>query len=185
MGVKGDKEAVRTAYELSQKLYNEYPDNALAEAYTGSTLALVGRDAIDPGERIKLAMHGVKILDKAVHKDPHNIDIRVLRGYVCFRLPELYFHQTRTAVDDFKYLISRYEESRGIFTQDLYLQILYDLGLAYQNIYLQKDCDDVWKKLLSLVPDSKYKKLIHKPETARETPAASYYSAIYPDQKKN
>jgi tetratricopeptide (TPR) repeat protein len=174
LGVKGDKDSVNTAYELAKRLHEENPDNALAEAYVGSTTALLGRDAVDPGERMKLAMKGVKVLNSAVNKDYQNIDIRILRGYVCYRLPEMFFHKTSTAIDDFKYLVSRYEDNNSIFTRDFYLQVLYDLGNAYKNIFKQKECDNVWNKLLSIAPDSKYNKLINKTNGINETASTNY-----------
>lgn len=162
MGVKGNKEAVKSAYELSKKLYNENPNNYVIQAYVGSTTALLGRDAIDQGERIKLAVQGVKILDMAINNDPNNINIRTLRGYVCYRLPEMFFHKTSTAIEDFKYLVSRYEADNSILKQEFYWQILYDLGLAYKNIINHKECDKVWDKLLADTSEPKYHKLINR-----------------------
>ncbi|MGI6605415.1 MAG: tetratricopeptide repeat protein [bacterium] len=169
LGVNGDKEAVQKCYELLQQIRETNPDNVLAEAYFGSATSLLGRDAIDPNKRFKLAIQGVKILDQAVSKAPDNIDIRTLRGYVCLRLPELYFHRTATAIEDFTYLVSRYEQDQP-FSTEFYWKILFDLGVAYKQIEQIKEAEATWRKLLSAAPDPKYFTLV-----AREGMEVSEY----------
>lgn len=165
LGVDGDKEAVKKAYDIAKRLYEKDSKNASVEAYYGSVTSLLGRDAIDPSERMKLAIQGVKILDSAVLHDPQNIDIRVLRGYVCYRLPELFFHKTSHAIDDFKYLVSRYEQDNSSLKQEFYWQLLYDLGLAYKTVNKTSDYEKTWKKLSSVSTDPKYRDLLGEADT--------------------
>lgn len=160
LGVDGDKEAVKRAYDLAKKMYETDSKNHLAEAYYGSATSLLGRDAIDPGERMKLAMQGLKILDNAVLQDSQNIDIRVLRAYVSYRLPEMFFHRTFHAIDDFKYLVSRYEQGNSSIKQEFYWQLLYDLGLAYKTVNKTGDYEKTWRKLSDVSTDPKFHNLL-------------------------
>lgn len=161
-GVEGDKEAVQRAYELLERARSLEPENLLAEAYYGSTTALIGRDAIDPMERIKKATGGLKILDKVVSKDPKNIDIRILRAYVSYRLPENFFHRTATAVEDFNYLTIRYELDSGLFSDGFYEQLLYDLGMCYKRLERKREAEETWQKLLSKTKNNKYIDLLRQ-----------------------
>lgn len=164
LGVDGDKEAVKKAYELGKKMYEADSKNHLVQAYYGSATSLLGRDAIDPGERMKLAMQGLKILDNAVLQDSQNIDIRVLRAYVSYRLPEMFFHRTFNAIDDFKYLVSRYEQDNNALRQEFYWQLLYDLGLAYKTVNKTNEYEKTWRKLSSVSTDPKYNNLLGESE---------------------
>lgn len=100
-GLDGDSDAVVKSHEIFKKLYLQAPGNIMVEAHYGCLTSLLGRDEFNPNERFKLAMKGLKILDRAVSKESENIEIRNLRGYVCLRLPDMYFHRTSTAVEDF------------------------------------------------------------------------------------
>lgn len=176
-GLQGDKEAVVKAHELLAKVKELLPENNLVEAYYGSAITLLGRDAIDPMERFKKAVKGLKILDGAVSRDPENIEIRILRGNVCYRLPETYFHRTATAVEDFSYLVSRYEQDPSVFSQDYYCQLLYNLGAANKNLGRNQEANSIWQKLLSVAGETKYKELL-----SREGVQGVQNSGIIPDQ---
>lgn len=160
LGVDGDKEAVIKVYKLFEKMYEEDPDNHLVAAYYGSVTTLLGRDAIDPAEKFQKALKGNKILDRAVASDPNNHEIRILRGYVSYRLPEMYFHRTATAVEDFNYLVSSYEQDNSVFSREFYWQLLFDLGAAYKTLGQKQEAESTWTKLLSSTTDPKYKELV-------------------------
>ncbi|MHB1043899.1 MAG: tetratricopeptide repeat protein [Eubacteriales bacterium] len=162
LGIEGDKEAVKKAYNLLKKVRAMAPQNILVEAYYGCANALLGRDAIDPMERFKKAMKGLKILDGAVAKEPDNKEIRILRGFVCLRLPEMYFHRTATAVEDFSYLVSLYDNNPGVFAQEFYWQLLFNLGEAKKNLGQDEEAEAVWKKLLTKSPGNKYRQLLRQ-----------------------
>ncbi len=161
-GVDGDKDAVKKAHKLFKKICAENPGDCLAEAYLGSTTALLGRDEIEPNKRFKLALDGLKILDRAVAREPDNIEIRILRGFVCHRLPEMYFHRLSTAVEDFTYVISRYERNRRLLTRDFYCKLLFELGLDYKGLDRIEEAHAAWKKLLSVTDDSRYFELLQQ-----------------------
>ncbi|WP_248893754.1 hypothetical protein [Bacillus methanolicus] len=75
-GVDGDKKAVKIAYEIFLKLRKTEPDNALIEAYYGSTLALLGRDAVQPLEKADKAQEGLDSLNQAISMDPNQVVAR-------------------------------------------------------------------------------------------------------------
>lgn len=159
-GINGDKNAVKEAFCLLERIRLLDPGNHLAEAYYGSATALLGRDATDTQERTEKAKAGLKILDNAVSHEPDNIEIRTLRGYVSFRLPHVYFRRTKTAIEDFEYLVSHFEQNPNLFIDEFYYQLLYDLGVAYKTLSQDQDAETTWKKLLEKTSNPKYRDLI-------------------------
>jgi hypothetical protein len=133
-GVDGNKQAVQEACTLLEKLRYYYPHDPLISAYYGGALTLRGRDAIDPIERLDYVRQGLKCLDNAVADDPDNVKIRILRGFIGYRLPEFFFHRTATSVADFSYLISRYNQDPDLFSARLMRQLKKDLALAQQTL---------------------------------------------------
>lgn len=162
LGVGGDKEAVEKAHEMFKQICAEDPDNHLAAAYLGSVTALLGRDHPNLNEKFRLATKGLKFLDQAVSKEPQNTEIRILRGHVCFNLPDMYFHRLTTAVEDFEFLISRYRRNKRIFTRDFYIKTIFDLGSAYKQLGRDEEAEAVWKKILLLTNDPKYLNLLRQ-----------------------
>ncbi|HBF39918.1 MAG TPA: hypothetical protein DDW50_21735 [Firmicutes bacterium] len=162
LGVDGERNAVKEAFALLERIRRFNPNHPLVNAYYGSTIALLGRDAIDMQERTEKAEAGLKILDHAVSCDPDNVEIRILRGYVSYRLPNMYFRRTKTATEDFEYLVSRFEQDPDIFPDEFYCQILYDLGTSYRALHQEQNAEDTWKKLLERTSDPKYRDLISK-----------------------
>ncbi|WP_226666617.1 tetratricopeptide repeat protein [Metabacillus litoralis] len=148
--IDGDKEAAQKAHNILKKIKPVVTNNPLIEAYYGSSAALVARDHIDLIEKMNLAKRGLKSLDKAVTSEPNNLEIRLLRGNVAFRLPEIYFKKTKTAIEDFQFLINEYEKKNKNITKDQYCEILLNLGKSYQTLSKFDDADKVWNKLLKL-----------------------------------
>ncbi|MBU7007092.1 hypothetical protein [Phosphitispora fastidiosa] len=161
-GVDGDKDAVKKAHKMFKKICADNPGDCLAEAYLGSATALLGRDEIEPNRRFKLALDGLKILDRAVSKEPDNIEIRILRGFVCHRLPEIYFHRLGTAIEDFTYVISRYERNKKLLKRDFYCKLLFELGIDYKQLERIEEAHLTWQKLLSVTSDPDYVELLKR-----------------------
>jgi tetratricopeptide (TPR) repeat protein len=161
VGIKGDTESVEKAYQLIKKIKLQVRDNALVDAYYGSITALIARDHPNLIEKSKLAKKGLRSLDQSVQKDPNLIDIRILRGYVCYRLPEMFFKRTQTAIEDFTFLIDHYEQNKSKeISREFYFQLLFDLGMAYRNIGNETKAVSKWDKLEKLSTDSKYLNLV-------------------------
>jgi DNA polymerase III gamma/tau subunit len=161
-GVNGDEDAVKEAYKILKSLRSKTPQNNLIEAYYGSVLSLLGRDATDTMERFRLVRTGLKKLDQAVKKDPKNVEIRILRGYVSYNLPEMFFQRTSTAIEDFEYIVSQYKNDDSTITQGFYWQLLYDLGVAYKRFEQYQDAKTTWLKLLQQKPDQKFITLLEQ-----------------------
>lgn len=155
-GVEGDKEAVKKAHALLEKLRMQ-GDNNRVNAYYGSVMTLLGRDAIDPTERVQKALRGIKMLNEAVQREPNNFEIRLLRGFVCNRLPKMYFHRTATAVEDFQHVLSIHQRKR-VLSKELYWKVLYELGDAYKKLGREAEARAVWSRLRSQT--SRYNKLM-------------------------
>ncbi len=160
LGVDGDREAVRKAYTQLKGLYEKNPGNLTLEAYLGCALSLLGRDAVSNSQKLKFANDGLKLLDHAVLGDPENMELRLLRGKVCSRLPEKYFHRTSTAVEDFNRIVAHYEGNGGQISEEQYWNTLYDLGSAYKTLKNKFESHRVWSKLQSISTDEKYHHII-------------------------
>ncbi|HWI54537.1 MAG TPA: hypothetical protein VNT57_02485 [Desulfobacteria bacterium] len=175
LGVDGDKEAVKKAHTMFKKICADNPRDCLSQAYLGSATALLGRDEIDPNKRFKLVLDGLKILDRTVSQEPDNIQIRILRGFVCHRLPEMYFHRLVTAVEDFSYVVSRYEKNRKVLSSDFYCKVLYELGHDYKELDRLEESHLVWKKLLSVTSEPAFIELLEQEgfDVSPETPNKS------------
>jgi hypothetical protein len=132
-GLDGDQSAVKSAYEKLMKLRTLVPNNGLIEAYFGSTLVLLARDATKLMEKEEKALEGLDALNRAVELEPNHKEVRFLRANVCLRLPEVYFHCAATAIEDFSYLLDRYQESSNYLTYNQVCKTMRNLSTAYVN----------------------------------------------------
>ncbi|MFC5529814.1 tetratricopeptide repeat protein [Cohnella yongneupensis] len=146
-GVDGDKKAVIQANELLFKLRATEPDDARIEAYYGSTLVLLGRDAVKILEKADKAEEGLDALNRAISLDANIKEIRFLRGNICLRLPESFFHCSKTAIEDFTFLLDRYKENSSYLTQQQVREVLQNLSIAYQNAGQPDQADLVLQRL--------------------------------------
>lgn len=132
-GVEGDKHAVIQANEMLSKLREAAPDHALIEAYYGSTLVLLGRDAVKILDKVDRVEEGLEALDRAVSLDSEHKEIRWLRGNICLRLPESFFQCSTTAIEDFTFLLERSRHDPGYLTDTQVREVRQYLGMAYRN----------------------------------------------------
>lgn len=157
---RGDRQATREAYELLKVVHQLDPSDPVALAYYGSALALMGRDAVDPNAKVQNALKGLKLLDQAAKAAPDSIAVRTLRAHVNFNMPEHFFSRTAVAVEDFTYLVQRYEAEPGALSRTSYWEALYHLGKAYQTLDEVELAKAVWEKLISVKPSRKYLRLL-------------------------
>ncbi|WP_227793242.1 hypothetical protein [Paenibacillus guangzhouensis] len=146
-GVEGDKQAARRANEELLKLRESQPHNALIEAYYGSTLALLSRDSVKLVEKEEKALESLEALNQAVTLDPNEKEVRFLRGSVCLHLPESFFYSSKTAIEDFMFLLDRYQQDSNYLTQKQVREVLQKLSKAYQNIGNQDKANEVLQRL--------------------------------------
>ncbi|RKN85315.1 tetratricopeptide repeat protein [Paenibacillus ginsengarvi] len=157
-GVDGDKKAVIQANELLVKLREAEPNNALIEAYYGSTLVLLGRDAVKIMEKADRAQEGLDVLNEAITLDSNHKEIRLLRGNICLRLPESFFQCSETAIEDFTFLLNRNKENPGYLTPNQVPDILRNLSSAYQNAGKPDEAKAVLQHFAPLVRKKKDRK---------------------------
>jgi hypothetical protein len=146
-GVDGDKKAVIKANEMLLKLREAEPENALIEAYYGSTFVLLGRDSVKILERADKAQEGLDALNRAVSLDSNHKEIRWLRGNICLRLPESFFHCSETAIEDFTFLLDHYKENSNYLTPKQVREVLRNLSAAYQNAGKPDKANSVLQRL--------------------------------------
>lgn len=79
--VQGDSSAVKPASEKFQALYDAEPDDVVVRAYLGSCLALQGREAYLPWNKMKLTESGLAQLDKALGQITPVHDAKVIDGF--------------------------------------------------------------------------------------------------------
>jgi len=157
-GVDGDKLAVLKANEMLLKLREAEPDHALIEAYYGSTLVLLGRDAVKILDKADKAQEGLDALNRAVALNANDKEIRWLRGNICLRLPESFFHCSETAIEDFTFLLDRYKENSSYLTQKQVGEVLRNLSAAYQNAGKPDKADAVSQRLVKWEQKINHKK---------------------------
>ncbi|CFX78148.1 Uncharacterized [Syntrophomonas zehnderi OL-4] len=133
-GITGDKKASQEAHEILLEIHKMVPKEALVEAYLGSAILLQGRYAVNPDEKLKKANEGLKIIDRAVIRDRNNIKIRILRAYICLNLPRDVFDRRKTAAEDFKYLLSRYDKDPSVFSAEFHQQLRRDLEAVQPRV---------------------------------------------------
>lgn len=159
--IDGDQQAAKKAYDILKKIKLQAMNHSIVEAYFGSSSALIARDHPDLIEKMNLAKRGLKALDKAVKAEPNHTEIRMLRANVAYRLPEMYFKRTKTAIEDFQFLISDYEKKKTDISKDQYCEFLLNLGSSYQTIGDSENAENTWEKLLK-INSGKYKKLVEQ-----------------------
>ncbi|WP_338785799.1 hypothetical protein [Metabacillus sp. FJAT-53654] len=123
-GIMGNKQAVNSAYNSLKDLAKQDKNNLEIQAYLGSATTLLGRDANSVTDKMKYALEGLKLLDAVVESAPNLVIARLLRGNVSFRLPEMYFQRTSTAIEDFSFLVQAYEKDSSILTESEYNEVL-------------------------------------------------------------
>ncbi|HEY8463069.1 MAG TPA: hypothetical protein VIM29_03475 [Bacillota bacterium] len=133
LGVAGNPVAARLALQLWEQAQAFNPADPVARGYYGSALALTGRDSNQVNEMFANAIKGLKLLNEALDSDPGNWELRLLRGYLSYSLPEVFFHTGQRAIADFQFLIRAYKQNPALFPQELYEQICADLEQACQR----------------------------------------------------
>jgi tetratricopeptide (TPR) repeat protein len=134
LGVLGNKIAAQKSLEMWEKAYSEDHTDPVAEGFFGSSLALIGREAKEINLMFRNGIKGLKHLNQALSRVPDDWELRLLRAYLCYSLPEAFFHTTQQAIEDFQYLITAYEQNDQLFSKELYERIVNDLQTGKQRV---------------------------------------------------
>lgn len=130
MAMQGDDDALATAMELTETLLSERGDEAETLAIRGSLLTIKAKNAHSFLKRIYYSMKGIRALDKAIAADPDNHTARTIRGFTSLVLPQ-FLRRLKVAVEDFEYLIRRYQEDPSLLPDEMMPKIYLNLGIAY------------------------------------------------------
>ncbi|UOQ83710.1 hypothetical protein [Gracilibacillus salinarum] len=174
--VAGNKKAVQDLHHLLEQARPNSPDNPPLDAYHGSTMILVARDATIPLDKLKWSKSGLKLLDKAVSAEPQHRMIRLLRGKAGYQLPEDYFQRSQSAIEDYTFLIERQIDGEGFLDKRRYFQLIYELGELYSRIGQNGNARKCWLTLKNKSNDPnllhlleiKLKELEDKPDVEHE-----------------
>lgn len=154
-GIKGEKAAVNKAIQLLKELVKKHPNDQEIKAYLGSATALLGRDATSVTDKMKYALEGLKLLDSVIEKNSSLIVARFLRGNVSYRLPELYFQRTSTAIEDFSFLVAAYEKDETVLSDAEYEEVLKNLIESMKRLNQQEKISPIVEKLKTLKGNGK------------------------------
>lgn len=119
LGAEGNPAAAHRAHQCLTKAYAQAPDDPLILAAYGSSVALVGKYSAKPDEMFTKTIEGLMLLKKAAGQDTQDPRIRMLRGFLCSALPEVFFHLTDRAVKDLKFVVSAYQQGDQRITADV------------------------------------------------------------------
>ncbi len=173
-GVNGNKSAVQKAFDLFKSLHEKEPNNTEIAAYYGSATALMGRDEANLTKRMKYALSGLKLLDSVVEKSPNFSLSRFLRGNVCYRLPEMYFHRTDTAIEDFKFLVNLYEQDNRILTKSEYETVLNNLIKACTTLNRTEESKQYKEKFKAILQTSNESNTSNTSNTGKTSKTSKY-----------
>lgn len=147
LGVRGNKAAAQRAYELIKQAFELDSDDPLIRAYFGSATALTVRNDADTSTTFRQVIQAMIHLNTAVKWAPDDETVRLLRGYLCFKLPETMFHLTKTAIEDFEFLRTAYKGKRGSAARQSLVRILKDLASAYRRVGRDDEAQAIMKEL--------------------------------------
>lgn len=153
-GADGDAAAVKQALSLLEKLRRSDPKDPLAAAYHGGIKILVARDESKAMSKLRWSKAGLALLDQAVKDAPNDGMVRLLRGRSSYKLPEKYFGRTKTAIEDFVFLIERLRQGQYPLLAKEKEMLQYELGDAYRRIGRYADATAAWKALLAETKDA-------------------------------
>src|SRR5690606_15915200 len=88
-------------------------------------------------------IQGMIHLNTAVKLDPENETARLLRGCLCFKLPETMFHLTKTAIEDFEFLRQAYQGRQDDAARETLARVLTYLEAAYRRVGQNDEAEQV------------------------------------------
>ncbi len=126
-GKQGDQEAMKEANNLLKMIVKNAPKNGLANAYFGSTYAIMGRDAKSLVNKIRYVNRGLRYLDQSLYLAPEHFVVRFIRANVNSSLPNM-FNRVDKATEDMIALDQIYQlnlsRSRAAMMIDIYKDLV-------------------------------------------------------------
>lgn len=95
--------ASTNAVESLTQAQSANPEDPEVLAYLGSAKTMAARDSWNVVTKVGQSNKGIAMIDKAVHKAPNNIAVRMVRAHNSLALPGFFGRQTK-ALEDLEYL---------------------------------------------------------------------------------
>ena len=89
----GETTDVKKAIEYFSSLEAEFPNDPLIKAYSIDCNSLLGRNSNNTFEMFSSGIKAMKALDALVNEHPNQINIKKIRAYQSFRLPETFLEK--------------------------------------------------------------------------------------------
>lgn len=157
LGILRIPHASQEAFIYLEKVNKLSPTDYEVLAYLGSTKTMIARDSWNPLTKMNYVNEGIRLLDRAVDRDPNNIIIRFVRINNSLSLPGL-FKRKKVAKNDLFYLLELSRERRNDFTQEMLAEIYFHLGEIYKSEGESTKANDYFKRVVDIAPDSKWAK---------------------------
>ncbi|GAB6157186.1 hypothetical protein JCM39194_03860 [Desulfotomaculum varum] len=163
LALGGDQGALASALALWEALYREHPYDNLARAYYGACLILQASNSDNQDKLLSHSLDGLQLVNSALEKEPGNLRLRYLRAYLYYyKVPENVGPSNEQAIEDFIFLQQTYERDNQAFDTELYHQVMFDLGFAYQQAGKPDQAKKIWAKLHSESPKPRFSKALEK-----------------------
>ena len=145
-GLKGDRAAAQAAKVCLEKVHQLRPKDPVIEAYYGSALALTGKYSPNSTDMFQSAVQGLALVNSALRQQPKNPEIRLLRGYLCYNLPDPLFDLTNRVIEDFQwvrewYLTSSHRKREKFLSPNQFVDLLVSLETAYRRLGKDAEAD--------------------------------------------
>ena len=119
-GLQGNHAADGKARASFAALSQQYPDNAVVEAYNGSLELLEAARTWAIWDKRRLANEGLQKLDQAVNRAPNDLEARFIRAASTWHLPFFYKRKEQSA-SDFTFIAPQAEAAavKGVLPPEL------------------------------------------------------------------
>lgn len=119
-GLQGNHAADEKARASFAALSQQYPDNAVVEAYSGSLELLEAARTWAIWDKRRLANEGLQKLDRAVNRAPNDLEARFIRAASAWHLP-FFYKRKEQAVADFAFIAPQAEAAaaKGVLPPEL------------------------------------------------------------------
>ena len=99
----------KKAVEMLTRAHEMTPDDNETLCYLGSATTIMARTTWNPIKKMSYVNKGVKLMDKAVERDPDNYSVRATRGLNATNLPP-FLEREPIALEDFEHLARLFEK---------------------------------------------------------------------------
>ncbi len=154
MEVKG---ASAKAFPYLKQADKLFPEDPLILAVLGSSITMVGRDASNIVDKMRIVNEGTPLIDKAVNKAPDNVFIRMIRSENSAGLPKM-FSRNHFAKQDLLHIEGIIKRATKEVPVNIQTVTYYKLGIIFKSEKDSSTAKSYFKKAAELSPDSDWGK---------------------------